>query len=80
MCDDLKFNQAVDTPKGQGTFIGYMMPDGHECLVAQWITRDSKKITVNKIYPSGSVEPRKNTVPAKPKPEPIIQAVDVAFI
>ena len=76
MAEDLKFGQAVDTPKGPGTFIGYFA-NGHECQISRWTKRDGKTITVNDVFPNGSVTYRKVTVHTKPKAEPVSQVADV---
>jgi hypothetical protein len=82
----LKFLQDVDTPKGPGNFIAYIQPNinlyagADRCQITRWTTRDGKRICGNEIYPISSIKARKMDTPRKPKPEPKIQVVDVAFI
>lgn len=70
------FNQKVMTPKGEATFIGYMMPDGHECQVSRYVQRDGKKICVNEIYPEGQISEMKSGRSTKPETEPVSPVVD----
>lgn len=70
------FNQRVMTPNGEATFIGYMMPDGHECQVSRWVMRDGKKICVNEVYAEGQISETKSGHQPKPEPPAVSSVAD----